>query len=236
MAEAKYTYWVDDPKRISADLKRRGKDLFTVPKAVCIPLSPGIEAGLIPPRAWREYEFCRRQFSWYDRSPFAGKTLIICDEDLGDLGLHAETIIRPRPDFQPSLFPAKEDLASLIQSPVYGTARPDRWEDISSESPEKQERWLKVMGMEGASFREIFDWHRANHANFLDPQYYTEENGLLVPYSIAPSRKVCSACLEFYNIVGREHAKKLVTPCPGAVLFGKLRRDVYYEVTRGAEG
>ena len=36
--------------------------------------------------------------------------------------------------------------------------------------------------------------------------------------------------MELYNIIGENHHKKLVVPCPGAVKFANLPEDQYFEV------
>ncbi len=51
-----------------------------------------------------------------------------------------------------------------------------------------------------------------------------------VPYSIGTTKQVCSACLEFFNIIGANFRKKLVVPCPGAVLYAGMSVNTYYEV------
>ena len=75
------------------------------------------------------------------------------------------------------------------------------------------------MGLQGMTFEELFVGHCANHANFIEPAYQVLEEGRPVPYSLGKTRTVCSACLEFYNIIGSSFQKKYVVPCPGAVLF-----------------
>ena len=56
------------------------------------------------------------------------------------------------------------------------------------------------------------------------------ENGETVPYSIDLSERLCSCCLELYNVLGRKFRKKLVRPCLGALFFARMERDRYYEV------
>jgi len=46
-------------------------------------------------------------------------------------------------------------------------------------------------------------------------------------------RHVCSCCLELFQVLGREHRKKLVMPCPGAVLFGRLEPNRFLLAERG---
>jgi hypothetical protein len=55
-------------------------------------------------------------------------------------------------------------------------------------------------------------------------------NGVIAPYSVADSLRVCSSCLEFFNILGGQWRVKYVTPCIGAVMFARLPADRYLEV------
>jgi hypothetical protein len=117
-----------------------------------------------------------------------------------------------------------------MQRASYREARPEEWENIGAVDREEQARWLKVMGLQGLTFEELFVSHCANHANFIEPAYQVLEEGLPVPYSLGKTRTVCSACLEFYNIIGSVFPKKYVVPCPGAVLFAGMVPNHYYEV------
>jgi hypothetical protein len=53
-----------------------------------------------------------------------------------------------------------------------------------------------------------------------------------VPYSIDKTSQICSACLEYFNIIGANFSKKYLVPCPGAVLFCGMAANRYYEVLR----
>ena len=127
-------------------------------------------------------------------------------------------------------------MPALIQRDSYLKARPDEWEDLSTEDPQQQKKWLAVMGLAGISFEELFVGHCANHANFIEPRYYALENGTecaLLHWAKPPT--VCSACLEFFNVIGGSFRKKFVVPCPGAVLFAGMIPNHYYEVSTPEE-
>ncbi|MEJ2522914.1 MAG: hypothetical protein P8080_08555, partial [Gammaproteobacteria bacterium] len=51
-----------------------------------------------------------------------------------------------------------------------------------------------------------------------------------VPYSIGRTGEICSACLEFFNVIGGRFRNKLVVPCPGAVIYAGLPVNRYIEV------
>ncbi len=230
----KYVYWLraEEVSPVTKALTVGGHDVFTVRKAVCIPLADNVDIGLVPPEAWTEYQLCRRQMSWYGVSDKAGLTLLISSTDLASYGLTPEVVIEERPDFQPPRLPDRQGLTNLTADQAYQRAKPPAWDRLGNEERKSLEQWLKVMGLAQEDFDELFLSHCANHANFISPEFFVEEGGETVPYSVGPTVRVCSACLELYNIVGSASRKKLVVPCPGAVLFGRLKANRYYEVRR----
>lgn len=56
------------------------------------------------------------------------------------------------------------------------------------------------------------------------------KKAVCTPLSKRISNGICSACLEFFNIIGSRLVKKLVVPGPGAVLFAGMAPNRYYEV------
>ncbi|MCU0578570.1 MAG: hypothetical protein MUF69_03395 [Desulfobacterota bacterium] len=176
-----------------------------VKKAVCLPLSRRVDVGLVSPAAWETYDLCRRQFSWYRQSPRAGQTLVVSSLPLPDIAPAPDVVIR-NGSFRPPRLPTPEEQRALMQRASYREARPEEWENIGAVDREEQARWLN------------------------EPAYQVLEEGLPVPYSLGKTRTVCSACLEFYNIIGSVFPKKYVVPCPGAVLFAGMVPNHYYEV------
>jgi len=229
----KYVFWLgkDDFVRFRDETAQKGLPLHEAKKAVCVPLSKRVESGFVPPGAWDEYPLCKRQLSWYKGSPYFGLTLVVSSNELEGFGLRPQALIKER-KFRPPRFPDREEKLKMRRQKAYQQARPAEWEDLSGEDPQIQERWLKVMGIRGMSYEELFITHCANHANFIDPRYYVVEEDGPVPYSIDKTTHICSACLEFFNIIGAQFKKKLVVPCPGAVLFAGMAPNRYYEVVQ----
>jgi hypothetical protein len=216
-------------------LGRTGLEVTEVKKAVCLPLSRRIEVGLVAPEVWENYALCRRQFSWYRHSSRQGQTLVVSSIPLPEVAPAPAVLIR-NSSFHPSRLPDREGYLALIQQESYRNTRPEEWETIGAEAREEQQKWLKVMGLQGLTFEELFVGHCANHANFIEPAYQVLEDHQPVPYSLGKTRTVCSACLEFYNIIGSSFKKKYVVPCPGAVLFAGMVPNHYYEVISPQEG
>jgi hypothetical protein len=183
----------------------------------------------VPPDAWEKYEFCKRQLSWYKTSPHFGCTLLVSSLKLDKWHFIPETIIQES-RFRPPGLPDREEKLNLLRRRSYRRAKPAEWDNIGDEDPQFHERWMKIMGVRGITYEELFLTHCANHANFIEPAYYIEEKNGPVPFSIDKTVHVCSACLEFFNIVGAQASKKLVVPCPGAVLFAGMSPNRYYEV------
>ncbi len=231
----KFVYWLEEPifNDVKAKIEGRGVSLRETKKAVCIPLAKPVAAGYVLPETWGRFELCKRQLSWYHTSSYYGKILLVTSFDLKDFGMRSEVIIR-RTAFKPSSLPSTEEKARLVERLSYQNARPDEWNNIESQEVKERERWLNVMGLRGVKFEELFVSHSANHANFIEPVYFVLEGDERVPYSICKTSHVCSACMEWYNIIGGSFRKKLVVPCPGAVLFAGLVTNRYYEVTQGA--
>lgn len=232
----KHVYWLDEPGYAAAEkeLTERGTPPRVAKKAVCVPLSPRMSAGVVLADAWDRYDLCARQLTWQAVSDKAGLTLVVTADPLSGFEPHA--VIDERRDFSAPRLPDREQLLALIDRPSWKNNRPDEWELVAKGETRRHEQWLRVMGLRGVSFEELFVSHRANHANFLEPEYYVERDGEKAPYSIGPTAKVCSACLEFFGIVGDEHRRRLVVPCPGAAIFAGMAPNRYYEVTRGGQG
>ena len=224
-------YWVpkEDANRLRQALARRGVEVTEVKRAVCLPLSRRIEVGLVAPEVWENYALCRRQFSWYRQSSRQGQTLAVSSFPLPEASPNPTAIIQ-NSSFRPPRLPDRETQLALIQRDSYRSSRPEEWENIGAEDREAQRKWMKVMGLQGLTFEELFVGHCANHANFIEPAYQVPEDGRPVPYSLGKTRTVCSACLEFYDIIGSSFKKKYVVPCPGAVLFAGMVPNHYYEV------
>ncbi len=227
----KYAYWTNqvDAQGLKNALRARGVGVVEPRKAVCIPLSRRSEIGIVPPDTWKNADLCKRPLSWYWTSPFAGNYLIISSTPLERFGF-IRPIILKSVTFRPPRLPDRVDQIRLASHPSYLKAKPFEWDNLDAEDPARQDRWLKVMGIRGKTYRELFLTHCANHANFIEPEYFVQEGEAIVPYSIAKTREVCSACLEFFNIIGREYKKKLVVPCPGAAIFAGLPVNKYIEV------
>ena len=232
---AKYTYWMDKTTftKVKMELESMGVSMREAKKTVCLPLSPKIPYGFVPPEAWSKFDLCRRQLSWYGASKFSGQFLLITEKPLMEFGLEfsPETIIK-KAKFKPGNLPGKDRQAiiKLSENKKFHRECPQEFLDIGSMDEGMQKRWLKVMGIRGITYEELFVEQCANHANFMEPEYYLKEDDEIVPYSIGKTNRACSACLQFFNLIGGNYKKKYVVPCPGAALFAGMSVNKYYQV------
>lgn len=230
----KFAYWMDEKffKDILKELEK--KDVFpaAAKKTVCLPLSSKIPFGYIPPAAWSKFDLCRRQLSWYFASKFAGQYLLISEKPLTQFGLDLlpETTIK-KANFRPKHLPDNKTVKRLAEKDGFKHYCPPEFLDIGSMDEKMKDRWMKIMGVRGITYDEVFVEQCANHANFIEPEYFLDTANGIAPYSIGKTSKVCSACLEFFNIIGSKYKNKYVVPCPGAVLFGGMSVNKYYFVS-----
>ena len=236
LAYQKYVYWLDgcDFSALKGALEEGGTPMVEAKKAVCVPLANSVKIGFVSPDAWQKYELCKRQLSWYGSSVHAGQFLVVSCYKLELKGLKAEAVIRLS-EFQAASLPRRDEKIRMIESNEYQKAKPHEWENIAEDDSGLHDKWLKIMGVRGISYEEIFITHCANHSNFIEPAYFISNENGIVPYSIAKTNHICSACLEFFNIIGFQFREKLVVPCPGAVLFAGMAPNRYYEVVQQPE-
>ena len=229
----KFTYWLDKAVLFDCINRLSSRKVYETKKAVCLPLSKNIEIGWVAPEAWSNFKMCKRQLSWYYASEFSGQYLLISATNINQFGLDiVPSTIITKPDFSSMRLPApeNEDIKQLSEQNSFERACPSAFKKIEDMGDANQIRWMRSMGIRGITYKALFAFHCANHANFIEPKYYlgTQENP--IPYSIGPTRQVCSECLEYFNIIGGNHRKKLVVPCPGAVLFAGMAANRYYQV------
>ena len=224
----KYTYWVkpQDVEEVQGYFRSRDRRLKWARGVVCTPLDIISKVMLVPPKAWEET--CDRQGSWYRSSPRAGQYLLVSEEALDHPVMEANTVITPS-SFEPPAQAADGDVERLLASGIYRKREPEEWRHMDERERKRWKVMLSKLNVE-IDLDRLLLIHSANHANFLEPLLSVQENGTIVPYSIDLSERLCSCCLELYNVLGSKFRKKLVRPCLGALFFARLERDRYYEV------
>ena len=232
----KYAYFIgsEELAEVEADLKARPAKIYRARRMVCELLHPQREAGSALPEVWNKN--CRRQGSWYRASSYNGEILVVTGFPLeGRRGVK----IAPS-DFQLPRQPGPEEVRALAHSPAYLKVKPAEWEaidDFNREQFRLFRQGLLKLGLATPEEAEddllsIFPGHCANHANFIEPRFYLERGEEKIPYSIGPTLRVCSACVELFDLLGDRFKEKLVVLCPGAVVSTGLPPDRYFSVTR----
>ncbi len=226
----KFCYWVDlhGLNKVRENVEQKGEELDDEVRIPCRVLRPSKDIGYVVPDAWDG--FCKRRTSWYKKSNKVGKLLVVSNTPLDHLDI-GDTILIKESNFKPDRLPSDRDLLQLIKSEKYQDLKPDIWEKVDPLDKEFYQRWFERHQLQALfDFDKIFAHHSANHANFIDPKFFAERDGIKAPYSIAHSIYVCSSCLEFFNILGEQWPVKYVLPCIGAVQFARLPMDQYFEV------
>ena len=230
MAYQKFCYWVDprELEKIRKSHEKKGVELDDEPRIPCRVLRPSRDIVYLTPPAW--YGFCKRRTSWYWESEKSSQVLVVSNTSLDQLGV-GNPIIITESNFKPDRFPSADEIPEMIKSKEYQQRKPNRWEKVEPIDIEFYRTWFeRRRPNELFDFGKIFASHSANHSNFIDPKFFITQNGTISPYSIADSLRVCSSCMEFFNILGSQWPIKYVVPCIGAVLFAHLPMDQYFEV------
>jgi hypothetical protein len=168
----KYCYWLDldefrSVRRAFEEKGIQGNDETHLP---CRVLRASKELGYIAPSAWNG--FCKRRTSWYWKSKKAEKFLIVGNKPWDILG-DKETSTIVESNFKPDHLPSQKEILELIELEEYRKRKPKEWD-----KPDLIEKdfYLKCFerygGKDPFDFNKILISHSANHANFIDPQFF----------------------------------------------------------------
>jgi hypothetical protein len=229
---SKYIYWLDKTELddIRAALKLQGYSFSRAMKTPCEVLkAKGKKLVYGTPGIWSLV--CKRQGSWYRDSNKNGKYMLVSDHLLDEKYDNYLDVTIRQSDFTPEQLPDRRQLSVLVRAPEYQSKKPQQWEQVKVLD--------KVMFKTLFTFTQFWGWgdnmkkhwlnQRANHANFIAKQYTTTIDDEDVAYSVTDNDGVCSSCVEFFNVI-QQQDRKLVRACPGAITFGGVERDIYYDV------
>jgi len=215
-------------EKVKMDLEVKGIQLTEEVRIPCRVLKKSMEIGYVTYSAWDG--FCKRRTYWYWKSKKAERFLIVSNTPM-DLQGFENPIVIAESNFSPDRFPSSDEISQLIQSREYQKRKPWEWDKPDPLEKDFYQKWFERNRIkEPFDFEKILLSHSANHANFIDPKFFVNVNGEEAPYSISNSIYVCSSCLEFFNILGKQWPVKYVVPCIGAVQFAHLPIDQYFEV------
>ncbi len=227
----KHVYWMtkDESDRLRDELASRKIKVRTAKGIVCTPLDIINKISIVPPDVWSDT--CCRQGSWYRTSQKNGLYLIVSSFELENHeGRKSATLSVS--DFTPPRLASPEDKRVLFEDRSLNARMPEEWKHVEDIEKRIYLRWARRLGSDVQDYDVLYRSHTANHANFIHPRFFVEENGQKIPYSIDRSAHLCSCCVELFQVLGSEFDKKLVSPCPGATIFARLKPDRYLLVER----
>ena len=227
----KHVYWLNENRvsELKEILERQKIKLKQAKGIVCTPMDRINKIAIVAPEVWNET--CARQGSWYRTSEKNGLHLIISAfrldafEDQMAAVITESDFVLPEP-----ASPAERDL--LLADPRLRERIPAQWGQVGETEKRIYLRWGKRLGASIPDYHQLHMTHTANHANFISPRFFIETSDGMIPYSIDKSAHLCSCCVELFQILGTEFKKKLVAPCPGAVIFARLKPNRYLLVEK----
>lgn len=227
----KYIYWLTETEEMQLREELASSDirLKAAKGIVCTPLDEINRIASVAPDVWNET--CSRQGSWYRASDKNGLYLIISSFELSGFEDRMSALIT-RSEFEPPRSASPEEKRDMISDPSFSPLVPGEWKQIDALEKRIYLRWAKRLGSDAEDYDFLFLSHTANHANFIRPRFFIEENGGIIPYSIDRSAHLCSCCVELFQVLGDGYDKKLVRPCPGACIFARLKPDQYLLVEK----
>ncbi|MBN2032133.1 MAG: hypothetical protein JW836_02575 [Deltaproteobacteria bacterium] len=227
----KHIYWLspDETTLLRESLSAKGIKIKSAKGVVCTPLDIINKISIVAPEVWDDT--CARQGSWYRASKKNGLFLLISANAVEGLAGKKAATIRAV-DFRPSRLADLEEKLEMTGELDFLSKVPSGWREISDFEKRVYLRWAARLGSDIDDYDFLYLTQTANHANFIKPRFFIEENGHKIPYSIDRSAHLCSCCLELFQVLGDEHPKKLVAPCPGATIFARLEPDRYLLVEK----
>jgi hypothetical protein len=222
----KHIYWLSKEEEVflREELRAAGLKLKSAKGVACTPLDERNKISSVAPEVWTET--CARQGSWYRASPKSGLHLIVSSFELDHSRYIKEATIT-KSDFRPPHHADEKQKREMIEDRDLIRRIPAEWQTIPEAEKGVYLKWAKRLGSTVGDYDFLYLSHTANHANFIKPQFFIDQEGGLIPYSIDRSAHLCSCCLELFQILGQEFHRKLVAPCPGAIIFARLKPDEY---------
>jgi len=222
----KHVYWLapEEAEQLHGDLKGRGIRVSIAKGVVCTPLDEMNRISIVPAHVWNET--CARPGSWYRKSGRNGLSLVVSSFDVESIRRRKAAVIT-RSDFVPPRGATLQEKKEMTRESDFESLIPHEWGLVSEREQRIYLRWAARLGSDVKEYSFLFLTHTANHANFINPRFFLEHNGYRVPYSIDVSAHICSCCLELFQVLGSHHRRKLVRPCPGAVIFARLKPNGY---------
>jgi len=227
----KHIYWLtkDEEARLRDELASRKIKVRAAKGIVCTPLDVINKIASVAPDVWNDT--CSRQGSWYRTSEQNGLYLIVSSFELEDYE-DSKSAVLTESAFVPPKLASLENKKALLEDPKLRERIPEGWKQVGEIEKRIYLRWARRLGSDIQEYDFLYLSHTANHANFINPQFFIEDEDGVIPYSIDKSAHLCSCCVELFQVLGGEFHRKLVAPCPGAIIFARLKPDRYLLVEK----
>ena len=227
----KHVYWLtrDEEALLRENLANQRIRLRSAKGVVCSPLDVLNKVSSVAPEIWNE--MCNRAGSWYRTSNKNGLYLVVSSFELDD-NTDKKVATITESDFVPPRVATLEDKKALFNDAVLKKRLPEEWQHVEEKEKKIFLRWARRLGSDVRDYDFLYLSHTANHANFLNPRFFVPNENGIVPYSIDRSAHPCSCCVELFQVTGSEYESKLVSPCPGATIFARLKQDRYLLVRK----
>jgi hypothetical protein len=226
----KFCYWVSDKTLFNLKQQMLVKEIHMT-DAKQNPCEALIgEIGYAEPDIWSV--ICRFDAApWYNKSKFKGMTLVASSFRLDrEYEQDLETTLTPV-SFDQENFLTDDEKKVLIDNPVFKNKKPPEWDNFPKDMGEQITKGLaKITGKPAGSWENLFQDWTAVHANFVSPEFRSDETWLNAPYSLGNSFNISSCCVELFNLIESEEKALLVRPCTGAAMIKVLEKDRYYFV------
>lgn len=231
----KHAYWLTEAeeRHLKEKLKDQGVKLKEAKGVVCTPLDEINKISSVAPGIWNET--CSRQGSWYRASDKNGLYLIVSSFEVEGYEEKKAAVIT-KSGFVPPRSATWSDKEDLVRAHSLIEKMPRAWAEVEDLEKRIYLRWARRFGSDLNDYSRLYLTHTANHANFIEPRFFIEQDHLMVPYSIDTSAHLCSCCLELFQILGSRYTEKLVRPCPGACIYARLKPDEFLLVKSDSQG
>jgi hypothetical protein len=227
----KYIYWMSakEESRLREEPEARKIKIADAKGVVCTSLIANQKITSVAPKVWNQS--CARQGSWYRASDKKDLYLVVSSFELEH---HHDklTATITKSEFVPPRWASIEEKKALVRDLSIQKQAPIEWQRVKEKEKKIYLKWAKRLGSEVEDYDFLYLTHTANHANFINPRLYVQFGNGIIPFSIDCSAHLCSCCLELFQILGNNHHQKLVAPCPGANVYGRLKANQYLLVQR----
>ena len=213
-------------EKIIDKFKKKGRTIPFADRLPCKVLKA--ERGIVTPDIWKN---CRHDaYPWYESSEMEGKYLIVTTDPLPEEYAALLDCIITESNFSPESYPTGKRIKELHSSEIFKKREPREWYRIPPNFSAKMSEAFKIALGISKPIEEMRGIWSAIHSNFMEGKISINEDGKVIPYTIADTNHTATCCIELFNIIGAEFKVKLVKTSLGAKTMNALESEKYYRV------